>query len=172
MDAAEFVVGDVNGPGEEPKNGEGEKANGEAFGDRFLAAARKKDRGKRGASGAEGHDVFAAIGTGAERLRGDPDEPSDGVSEQEVQPSLLLHATRDISSKRKNGNRIQREEKKPLDRGTKVKCAPEHVVEELGGASEKAAGCGDDDREWDVCRSVAGAEAAAAAGEGCGGAGE
>ena len=82
VDAAEPVVGNVGRPGEKPKDGEREKARGETIGDFGLAVAGKKDSGKCRPSGAKGCEVFAAIGTNAEKPSSNPHEPGDGVSQK------------------------------------------------------------------------------------------
>lgn len=111
MNAAEFVVGDVAGRREQPKQGEGKNAHGQTLGDFSLAAAREEDRGERGTSGTEGHDVFAVVRACPKELRGDPDEPGDGIGENKKGPDLFFHIARDISLKRNDGNR--RDEKRP-----------------------------------------------------------
>ncbi len=118
MDAAEFVVGEVDGPGEEPEQGESEKTGGEAFtGVVVCAAAREKDGGDGGAGSTEGGDVFTAVWADAEKLRGDPDEPGEREGEDEIEPDLALHLGREISLKSVGGN--HRDEMKPLDAATR-----------------------------------------------------
>src|SRR5580692_9201007 len=66
VDAAEFVVSDIDRPGEKPEQRESEKARGEGLADGVVSSARKEDGGECGAGRAEGGNVFAAIRADAE----------------------------------------------------------------------------------------------------------
>jgi hypothetical protein len=108
VDAAEFVVGDVDGPGKKPKHSEGEKTRGEAVAGAIVATARKEDGGECWAGDAEGGNIFPSVRSDAKMLRGEPDHPGEDVGQYEVEPDLSLHVGREISSNGKDGNRNRR----------------------------------------------------------------
>ena len=109
VDAAEFVVGDVDGPGEEPEQCEREKTRGKALAGDVLSAAGEENGGECGAGRAEGGDVLAVVRADAEELCGDPDEPGDSEGEEEVEPDWTLHIAGEISLKRVDGKWIRGE---------------------------------------------------------------
>ena len=115
MDAAEFVVGNVYGPGKEPEHEEREKTRGKSVARGVWAAARKEHGGKGRAGDTEGSNVLAVIGADAEIPGGDPDQPGNGIGEDEVEPDLALHVGREISSNGMDGNWIRSGSEKTED---------------------------------------------------------
>jgi len=90
VDAAKFVIGNVNGPAQQPKAAERKEARCEALPDFILADARKKNGSQRRPGSAKSGEVFIVIGTDAKRTSGEPDKPSDGISEEQVEPDLFF----------------------------------------------------------------------------------
>jgi hypothetical protein len=92
MNAAEFVVGNVDGTGEEPEQSEREKTCGKPLAGAVLTATREENGGECGTGHAERGDIFSAIRADAKKLRGNPHQPGDGISKDEEEPSFSFHA--------------------------------------------------------------------------------